>query len=524
MVSVSTETSLNPSLSEPRSAGKRDRAEPHESFASLVDANSLASRADTRSNVDPSAGGRRLMDREPMRDSQPVSASNASDRSRAPQRSDAPRGVDAADRRSSSEARDSKADAPAADKDKPSREAASSGDAGAAKADDSASQDTATSSSPEADGEAAKADAQAAETQAVAQTVVEAVPVAVAATVTAPTAATAATTPTEEPVSAALALAALQADATKGEPQPAVTAEAAADQAAPAPHLAAMVAQATAAKTAIKTTATGEQPADGDGTEQTNAAAGEAKPKTLEGEAGSAAVLTDTAGKGEHKAEHKAAQHAAQNEAAAQGTAQSDAPVAPRHHADANGNGVVNQLSAAPDQVLTPAPTQQLQPSSQLSANGLPTTQWTANVATNAAVPMNRLAIEIAATAQAGNSRFEIRLDPAELGRVDVRIEVDRHGNVTSHLTVEKPETLAMLRNDAQQLQRALDDAGLKTSDSGLQFSLRDQSSGQNQNSDDQQPHYHRLEIGEEEVPPAAVIGRNYGRMLGAAGGVDIRV
>ena len=38
-----------------------------------------------------------------------------------------------------------------------------------------------------------------------------------------------------------------------------------------------------------------------------------------------------------------------------------------------------------------------------------------------------------------------------------------------------------MLRQDAPQLQRALDDAGLKTGDSGLQFSLRDQSSpGQN--------------------------------------------
>ena len=76
-----------------------------------------------------------------------------------------------------------------------------------------------------------------------------------------------------------------------------------------------------------------------------------------------------------------------------------------------------------------------------------------------------------------GKSRFEIRLDPAELGRIDVRIDVDRNGQVTSHLTVEKPETLAMLRQDAPQLQRALNDAGLKTGDGGLQFSLRDQSS-----------------------------------------------
>ena len=40
---------------------------------------------------------------------------------------------------------------------------------------------------------------------------------------------------------------------------------------------------------------------------------------------------------------------------------------------------------------------------------------------------------------------------------------------MTSHLTVEKPETLSMLRQDAPQLQQALDDAGFKTGDGGLQ-------------------------------------------------------
>jgi flagellar hook-length control protein FliK len=89
--------------------------------------------------------------------------------------------------------------------------------------------------------------------------------------------------------------------------------------------------------------------------------------------------------------------------------------------------------------------------------------------------------MEIAASAKSGKTRFEIRLDPAELGRIDVRIDIDRHGQVTSHLTVERPETLSMLRQDANQLQRALDNAGLSTGNGGLQFSLRDQSSqGQN--------------------------------------------
>jgi flagellar hook-length control protein FliK len=144
--------------------------------------------------------------------------------------------------------------------------------------------------------------------------------------------------------------------------------------------------------------------------------------------------------------------------------------------------------------------------------------------ATSAPVPLSGLALEIAATAKSGKSSFEIRLDPADLGRIDVRIDVDRNGQVTSHLTVEKPETLSMLRQDAPQLQRALDDAGFKTGDSGLQFSLRDQSSSGQNNGNDTGRNAHRLVISNEDTIPAVVAGQTYGRMLGSSSGVDIRV
>ena len=107
--------------------------------------------------------------------------------------------------------------------------------------------------------------------------------------------------------------------------------------------------------------------------------------------------------------------------------------------------------------------------------------------------------MEIAASAKSGKSRFEIRLDPAELGRIDVRIDVDRNGQVTSHLTVERPETLSMLRQDANQLQRALDNAGLSTGNGGLQFSLRDQSSQGQNDGNQSNPNAHRLVVSEED-------------------------
>ena len=55
----------------------------------------------------------------------------------------------------------------------------------------------------------------------------------------------------------------------------------------------------------------------------------------------------------------------------------------------------------------------------------------------SAAVPVAGLAIEIAVRAQAGNNRFDIRLDPPEPGRIDVRLDVDRSGRVTTRLVVE---------------------------------------------------------------------------------------
>jgi flagellar hook-length control protein FliK len=165
-----------------------------------------------------------------------------------------------------------------------------------------------------------------------------------------------------------------------------------------------------------------------------------------------------------------------------------------------------------------------LQQPAQPAATSTATSQPGVTASNTAAVPLNGLALQIAVTAQSGKSRFEIRLDPAELGRIDVRIDLDRHGQITSHLTVEKPETLAMLRQDAPQLQRALDNAGFKTGDNGLQFSLRDQSSSGQDRGNEAGRNMQRLIISEDDVIPVTIAGRTYGRMPGSGGGVDIRV
>lgn len=153
-----------------------------------------------------------------------------------------------------------------------------------------------------------------------------------------------------------------------------------------------------------------------------------------------------------------------------------------------------------------------------------PAPQLNVAVAANNMVPMSGLAVDIALKAASGNSRFEIRLDPAELGRIDVRLDVDKHGQVTSHLTVERPATLDMLRRDAPQLQQALENAGLKTGDGGLQFSLRDQSFAGRDDNGQSGRNSQRLIISEDPTVPAQIAGMSYGRALGSSTGVDIRI
>jgi flagellar hook-length control protein FliK len=87
--------------------------------------------------------------------------------------------------------------------------------------------------------------------------------------------------------------------------------------------------------------------------------------------------------------------------------------------------------------------------------------------------PLQMLPIEIGMNAVRGVTNFQIRLDPAELGRVEVKLHIRDNGEVNASLVVDRVETLAMLKRDASTLQYAFEQAGLKQSADGLSFSLR---------------------------------------------------
>ncbi len=85
------------------------------------------------------------------------------------------------------------------------------------------------------------------------------------------------------------------------------------------------------------------------------------------------------------------------------------------------------------------------------------------------------IAIHMARNLETGQRQFELRLDPPELGRIDIRMEITEDGRVQARLIADKPEALDLLRNDARALERALNESGLKTDSGSLNFSLRDQ-------------------------------------------------
>lgn len=87
-----------------------------------------------------------------------------------------------------------------------------------------------------------------------------------------------------------------------------------------------------------------------------------------------------------------------------------------------------------------------------------------------------------------GMKEFTLRLDPPELGRVDVRLTVGADKKVRAVVSTDRPEALKDLALSARDLTRALQEAGLDLEENGLSFSMNDQgSSHQNQDRDHHQ-------------------------------------
>jgi flagellar hook-length control protein FliK len=123
------------------------------------------------------------------------------------------------------------------------------------------------------------------------------------------------------------------------------------------------------------------------------------------------------------------------------------------------------------------------------------------------AVPVSAVPIEIGMRALAGAQSFQIRLHPEEYGRVDVKLDISDDGSVSAQISTDRVEALTMLQRDAKTLERAFEQAGLKTNENSLQFSLNN-SGGENAARDQagrEQQHQHRRSPGSPTPDPKAI-------------------
>lgn len=74
-----------------------------------------------------------------------------------------------------------------------------------------------------------------------------------------------------------------------------------------------------------------------------------------------------------------------------------------------------------------------------------------------------------------GLNNFRIQLHPAELGQVDIKLEIAADGKMQAAMMVENEKTLSMLQRDQGVLEKALQDAGINLSNKNLSFSLMKQ-------------------------------------------------
>lgn len=88
---------------------------------------------------------------------------------------------------------------------------------------------------------------------------------------------------------------------------------------------------------------------------------------------------------------------------------------------------------------------------------------------------LEQVQVHVAKAIQSGSDKITIQLKPAELGRIEVRMEVAQDGRTTVHVTADKQDTLDLLQRDSRDLARSLQDAGLRADAGSLSFGLREQ-------------------------------------------------
>lgn len=88
-----------------------------------------------------------------------------------------------------------------------------------------------------------------------------------------------------------------------------------------------------------------------------------------------------------------------------------------------------------------------------------------------------QIAAQILKKLDGRSTRFEMALTPDELGRVDVKLDIDSEGRLAARLAFDNPAAATDLKGRADELRRQLEQAGFQMADDAFEFAERDSGS-----------------------------------------------
>lgn len=144
---------------------------------------------------------------------------------------------------------------------------------------------------------------------------------------------------------------------------------------------------------------------------------------------------------------------------------------------------------------------------------------------TAATSPAEQVVAHVKTAIRGGDTRIQVQLSPADLGNIEIRMDVSSDGKTKLSITADNTRAFDMLKNDARALEHMLRDVGLKTDSGSLSFNLRGDGNQQNLSREQggRQGHAYRgqtidaLEDALEQATTQSVL-------LQSADGLDIRI
>jgi flagellar hook-length control protein FliK len=144
--------------------------------------------------------------------------------------------------------------------------------------------------------------------------------------------------------------------------------------------------------------------------------------------------------------------------------------------------------------------------------------------------PIEQVAVQIKKAIGEGADKINIKLQPANLGKVEVRMEIGKDGILTANVIAERPETLELLQRDVRGLEKVLQEGGLKTDTQSFNFSLKEHAQQQvangrdktDEQTDNKDKTFNDTEA--NDVETTASEAAIYGQNIATNGGVNIMI